>query len=118
MFHRRIHPESSTAAREFVDAEKYKDKNNSRTHGGCSENMMLVGRDNRRFPQGAMIKEGTEHCKKYMNLPQYRLSGSNFRRKGEHWIKTDADCKYHFISYTMEYFDLFPLGLRNQIQKT
>ncbi|CAB4305841.1 unnamed protein product [Prunus armeniaca] len=105
MFHRRIHPESSTAAREFVDAEKYKDKNNSSAHGDCRENMMLMGRDNRRFPQGAMIKEGTEHCKKYMNLPQYRLSGSNFRRKGEHWIKTDADCKYHFISYTMEYFD-------------
>ncbi|PQP94473.1 protein LAZY 1 isoform X2 [Prunus yedoensis var. nudiflora] len=91
MFHRRIHPESSTAAREFVEAEKYKDKNNSSAHGGRSENMMLMGRDNRRFPQGAMIKEGTEHCKKYMNLPQYRLSGSNFRRKGEHWIKTDAD---------------------------
>ncbi|XP_050101932.1 protein LAZY 1 [Malus sylvestris] len=91
MFHRRIHPECSIAARESVKSEKYEKKNNSSAGSGCNENMMLMSGDNGRFPDGAMAKEGTENCKKFMNFPQYRQSGSSSRRKGEHWIKTDAE---------------------------
>ena len=97
MFHRTIHPESSIAAREFVKSEKYKKKKIFSADSGCDENMMLMGGDNRRFPEGPMVKEGAENCKKYMNSPQYRLSGSTYGKRGEHWIKTDAECKYYFL---------------------
>ncbi|KAM2203734.1 hypothetical protein ACFX1S_023461 [Malus domestica] len=98
MFHRTIHPESSIAAREVVKSEKYKKKKIFSADSGCNENMMLKGGDNRRFPEGPLVKEGTENCKKYMNFPQYRLNGSTYGTRAEHWIKTDAEC-HRFVPF-------------------
>lgn len=115
MFKRRIHPEGSIAAKEFIKSEKYNDMSNSSDSGGRNRNLMLMGGENRRFPQGSKLKEGTKHCKKYMDLPQYRLNDSDLRRNEEHWIKTDADCKYDFVFHTSgTYLDLVPPSTKHQ----
>lgn len=97
MFHRKIHPESSTAAKEFFMSEKCNIKNTHNDGGYANENMMHLSGDNRRIYQELMSKEGKQCHKNQMNLPPNRMSSSNFSGKGEHWIKTDADCTYCFI---------------------
>lgn len=115
MFKRRIHPEGSIAAKEFIKSEKYNDMSNSSDSGGRNRNLMLMGGENRRFPQRSKLKDGTKNRKKYMDLPQYRMNDSDLRRNEEHWIKTDADCKYDFVFQTMvTYLDLVPPRTKHQ----
>ncbi|KAL5581396.1 hypothetical protein UlMin_013838 [Ulmus minor] len=83
MFHRKIHPESSMAAREFVRSKKCKVKNTPK-EGGCANGDLIQKVVN--------AKEGTGCCKNNMNSTQYSsLNYSNLRGKEEHWIKIDAD---------------------------
>ncbi|XP_024031823.1 protein LAZY 1 [Morus notabilis] len=92
MFHRKIHPESSMAEREFVRSKKCKSKNTPKEVGCASGNLIHLSGDNKRFPQGSMSMEGVHCSKKNVNSPQESsLNCNNLRGKGEHWIKIDDD---------------------------
>ena len=93
MFHRKIHPESSVAAREFIKSKKQAKitpKEGDYTNG----NLKHLGGYNGRLPQGSMPMKETQCSKNNKNSPQQNsLSCNNLRGKGEHWIKIDEDCK-------------------------
>lgn len=99
MFHRKIHPESSIAARELLKSEKCNLKNIRNESGYTNGNLIHLGGDNRKFPQESKTKDGKQYHKNQMKLPQHRLCSSNLSGKGEHWIKTDADCTYYFLYF-------------------
>lgn len=98
IFQKKIHPESSIAGREFVDSHKYKVKNapNGSYNNG---DQMHLDEDNDGFTLGSMSNMRIPCCKTNLNPPQDGLHG-NLSAK-EHWIKTDADCKYQFICFTI-----------------
>lgn len=82
MFHGKIHPERNTAAaKEF----KYEIKN-ALYDDGCDNR----DEDSIKFPHGYISRDANQ-C---LNLPQDMLSNSGSSGSREHWIKTDADCKY------------------------
>ncbi|XVE67668.1 hypothetical protein DITRI_Ditri09bG0006500 [Diplodiscus trichospermus] len=95
LFHRKVHPESSIAERESKSLHRNKMKK-----APCNDDDYTDGdrirqdKDKRWFPQGSRSKAGKYETTS--KLPQYGLTacaaaGAN----GEHWIKTDADCKYY-----------------------
>lgn len=98
MFHRKIHPENSIAAKELFMSEKSKIKSTCNSGGHANENLMHQGGDDTEIYKELMLKEEKQCHKDQMNLPN-KLSSSNFSGKGEHWIKTDADCTYCFIYF-------------------
>ncbi|XP_034708345.1 protein LAZY 1 isoform X1 [Vitis riparia] len=82
MFHGKIHPERNTAAaKEF----KYEIKN-ALYDDGCDNR----DEESIKFPHGYISRDANQ-C---LNLPQDMLSNSGSSGSREHWIKTDADCKY------------------------
>lgn len=99
MFHKKIHPETTIAAREFANSHTYKANN---APNGCYNNKehMYPGADNNGFTLGSSSKMGIPCHKSNLKPPQDRLHGSNLSAK-EHWIKTDADCKYQFMCFTI-----------------
>lgn len=102
VFHRKIHPESSIAEREFVNSHKYKVK---KAPSGSYNNgdQMHLGEDNDAFTLEPMSKmRRSHHYKTNLNPPQDGLHDSNLSAK-EHWIMTDADCKYQFFFYLVNY---------------
>ena len=94
IFHRKIHPESSMAEREFVSPVKCQAKDTPKDGGHTNGNLKHLGKDNRRFPQASMSMEGIHYSTNKMIPPQLsNLSCNNLKGKGEHWIKIDDDCK-------------------------
>ena len=92
IFHRKIHPESSTAERESASPIKCKAKETFKEGGNANHNLKHLRVDDRRFPPTSM--EGIQCNLNKMNPPQQSsLSCYNFRGKGEHWINIDDDCK-------------------------
>lgn len=94
MFHRKIHPENSIAEREFNKSRRCKTIGNS-SDGYRNGDLTHTTNNNRRFPWGSKSKEGILCYENNSELPKNGLNVSNSIRNGEHWIKTDADCKYH-----------------------
>lgn len=97
VFHRKIHPESTIAEREFVNSHKYKVK---KAPSGSYNNgdQMHWGEDNDAFTLEPMSKMGSHRYKTNLNPPQDGLHDGNLSAK-EHWIMTDADCKYQFFFF-------------------
>ncbi|XP_060667612.1 protein LAZY 1 isoform X1 [Ziziphus jujuba] len=96
MFHRKIHPESSIVARELLMSGKCNLKHTRNDSGYTNGNLIHLGGNNRKFSRESKTKDGKQCHKNQMKLPQCRVSSSNLSGKGEHWIKTDADCTYYF----------------------
>ncbi|GMP57549.1 hypothetical protein CsSME_00021591 [Camellia sinensis var. sinensis] len=92
MFHRKVHPESSTAARKSHKPRKNDIKNNITYEGGYNNgDGMLPDEDIMIFPQRALSRESIRRFKSHSNPPQVTLSGSDSNGNREFWIKTDAD---------------------------
>ncbi|GMY13051.1 protein LAZY 1 isoform X2 [Fagus crenata] len=89
VFHKKIHPESSIAAREFVNSHKYKVKK-APSGGYNNGDQMNLGEDNDGLTLEPMSKMGIQCCKTNLNAPRDGLPDSNLSAK-EHWIMTDAD---------------------------
>lgn len=86
-FHRKVHPEDLLAEKRFTVAEKDDDK--ERASSECSDR----NKDNREKKGSPKIP----YLKKEINpseLFSRRVKSNATEAKGEHWIKTDADCKY------------------------
>ncbi|KAK1566664.1 hypothetical protein Q3G72_002585 [Acer saccharum] len=93
MFHRKIHPEKTVAEKEFAKSHKSK-TNTPYDDGYVGRGLMLLDKDNRGFPQGSKSKEWAQYCKNNKKLLQDGISCNTSSGNKEHWIKTDADCKY------------------------
>ncbi|EHA8587001.1 putative protein LAZY 1 [Cocos nucifera] len=91
IFHRKVHPENSVAAKKNARPGKKKG----------SDCMPCGGGNDFRRSGGAAItasksicgKEGTPNFKFCSNAPSLVIGGSGSNGNREHWIKTDADCK-------------------------
>lgn len=92
MLHRKIHPENNVADKEFV--KSYKEKKIISYDGGYGGGSIEQLEKNDKSFQGSKPKEWTEYCKNNRNLQQNEYSCSISGGNKEHWIKTDADCKY------------------------
>lgn len=86
MFDGKIHTERNTAAaKEFryeIKNVLYDDGWDNRDEGTTNS------------PHGCILGKANQCYKTNLNLPHGRLSNSGSSGSGEHWIKTDADCKY------------------------
>uniref|UniRef100_A0A5B7BUR6 Protein LAZY 1 n=1 Tax=Davidia involucrata TaxID=16924 RepID=A0A5B7BUR6_DAVIN len=91
MFHRKVHPESSTAIQKTDKAHK-KIKNNITYEEGYNDgDRILPYEDIMIFPRRALSKESIRRFKSQSNPPQVTLNGSDSNGNREYWIKTDAD---------------------------
>ncbi|KAA8533337.1 hypothetical protein F0562_033130 [Nyssa sinensis] len=91
MFHRKVHPESSTATQKTDKAHR-KIKNNITYEEGYNDgDRILPDEDIMIFPRRALSKESIRRFKSQSNPPQVALSGSDSNGNREYWIKTDAD---------------------------
>lgn len=95
MFHRKVHPESSTTTEKPNRPHKNEIKNGIFYEGGCyNGDRMLPDEDIMIFPQRTLSKESIRRYKSQSNPPQFTLCGNDSNGNREYWIKTDADCKY------------------------
>lgn len=97
MFHRKVHPESSTATYKLHKPQKNENKKGIWYDGGNETGgHMLEDDDIMIFPQRALSKDMRRY-KSQSNPPQFTLSCNDSNGNRECWIKTDADCKYTCI---------------------
>ncbi|XAR48198.1 hypothetical protein NMG60_11030938 [Bertholletia excelsa] len=91
LFHKKVHPESSTTIRKSNKAYKNEIKNNNNNERFYDfGDQMLPDEDIMIFPQPALSKESIRHFKSHSNQSQVTVSSdSNGNR--ECWIKSDAD---------------------------
>lgn len=93
MFHRKVHPESSSVSTRCDEVQKcWKKKHNSH---GIHKNKGRIAADKEimAFPERRISKE---KIKFHESQSDPGCNGSKGIR--EYWIKTDADCKYRCIS--------------------
>lgn len=95
MFHRKVYPENTINA-----------KNCIKTHKGKVPHDCFHEYDNgdttnpdpgRRFHSDSKSRKWSQHCKNNWNPPQHGLSCGSSTGNNEHWIKTDAECKYYIF---------------------
>lgn len=95
MFHRKVHPESTTTAEKLDKPSKNEIRNNLMYDGadnlGGAENVALM-------PKRRVSKETIRRLKSQSNMHQFTISAGDFNGNRECWIKSDADCKScHFV---------------------
>ncbi|XWS34530.1 hypothetical protein CRYUN_Cryun21dG0046500 [Craigia yunnanensis] len=91
MFHRKVHPESSTATYKHDRPQKNENKKGIWYDGGYENGgHMLADEDIMIFPQRALSKDMRRY-KSQSNPPQFTLSCNDSNGNRECWIKTDAD---------------------------
>lgn len=91
MFHRKVHPENSTGAQKCDKYQKKKTMNEGEGEG--EEDILMMQ------PKRAVLS--TENYMRQYKIQPNPLLGSceeDSSENKEHWIKTDADCKYTIIS--------------------
>ncbi|KAM0984424.1 hypothetical protein EV1_011921 [Malus domestica] len=93
MFHRKVHPETSAAQQKRGKYERNQTKKKTSSEGtysnGDQEDDIIL------YPQqGFSSNPSMRRYKSQSNPPQIALSGMDSNDNREHWIKTDADCKF------------------------
>lgn len=101
MFHRKVYPESPIKGKDFI--KYHKDKIKTVPHECFREydNGSSTNPDKgKRFHSDAKSRQWSQHCMTNFNPPQHGQICSSSTGNNEHWIKTDADCKYYiFLEY-------------------
>lgn len=90
MFHRKVHPENSTGAQKCDKYQKKKTMNEGEGEG--EEDILMMQ------PKRAVLS--TENYMRQYKIQPNPLLGSceeDSSENKEHWIKTDADCKYKVV---------------------
>lgn len=101
MFHRKVHPESSTTTKKNDKPLKKENRKSMGYEGGADNGgQMVLDEDIMIFPQRNLSKEKIRRYKSQSNPPQFTLGGCDSNGNREYWIKTDADCKYTNISHS------------------
>ncbi|XVE85367.1 hypothetical protein DITRI_Ditri17bG0085200 [Diplodiscus trichospermus] len=91
MFHRKVHPESSTATYKHDKPQKNENKKGIWYDGGHENGgHMLADEDIMIIPQRTLSKDMRRY-KSQSNPPQFTLSCNDSNGNRECWIKTDAD---------------------------
>lgn len=99
-FHRKIHPESSTATPECQKSQKYMFENAS-FDDNFNNGYAMDGAEARITScQESISKEEMYFWKTKLGLPLYEVDTNVSSANRGHWIKTDAECK-HFICTTL-----------------
>lgn len=97
MFHRKVHPE--TAIDKSGKTQKHENKKKMMNDGShnIKGDLFYAEEDNMGQPRRSLPKDIMKNYKRQMNPLQFALgSGDSFGNR-EHWIKTDAECKYSYI---------------------
>ncbi|WCJ38800.1 Protein LAZY 1 [Euphorbia peplus] len=90
MFHRKVHPE--TSSKKSDKPQKNMNKKNTNNGGyNNSGQMLLDEEDITILPQRVLSKRSIRRYKSQSNPPQFTLSSSDSNGSRECWIKTDAD---------------------------
>ena len=98
MFHRKVHPENSTATQK--SNKSYKTENKKKIINNGDNNygdQVFPDEEIISYPKRALLKESIRRYKSQSNPPQFTLGSGDSNGNREHWIKTDADCKYKYI---------------------
>ncbi|GMY26576.1 protein LAZY 1-like isoform X1 [Fagus crenata] len=94
MFHRKVHPENSTATQKSNKPQKTENKKKIIYNGDYNNgDQVLPDEEIMSYPKRAPSKESIRRYKSQSNPPQFTLCSSDSNGNREHWIKTDADCK-------------------------
>ena len=94
MFHRKVHPGSSTATYKHDKHQKNENKKGILYDGGHENGgHMLADEDKMLLPERALSKNMRRYNSQ-RNPPQVTLSCNDSNENRECCIKTDADCKY------------------------
>ncbi|KAJ9176153.1 hypothetical protein P3X46_011495 [Hevea brasiliensis] len=91
MFHRKVHPESSTSARKADKSQKNENKKSTNNGGHNNGSQILLDEDITVLPQRTLSKRSIRRYKSQSNPPHFTLSSSDSNESREYWIKTDAD---------------------------
>lgn len=91
IFHRKVHPENSVAAKKTERSGK---KNGSGCMPrGAGHDFHGSGGAATTASKRICRKEGAPNFKFCSNDPSLAIGGSDSNGNREHWIKTDVDCK-------------------------
>lgn len=93
---RKIHPETSTATDDCQKSQKYIFENVSFDNFNDGRVMNRV-EDGITYCQEFISKEEMCYWKTNLGLPLYGVDTNVSSANRGHWIKTDAECKQHFI---------------------
>ncbi|KAF9688988.1 hypothetical protein SADUNF_Sadunf01G0045100 [Salix dunnii] len=94
MFHRKVHPESSTSTRKVKKAPKTENKKSNNNGGNNNEGQMLLDEDITIVPR-TLSKRSIRRFKSQSNPPHFMFTGCDSNGSRECWIKTDADWTGH-----------------------
>ena len=99
MFHRKVHPETSTAGHKSSKVQKNEHKKKTNHDGtGNYGGQIPPDEDITLCPQRALfLKQKIRRYRSQSNPPQFTFGSIDSIGNREQWIKTDADCKT-FIS--------------------
>jgi len=92
MFHRKVHPESSTSTRKADKPSKTENKKSNNNGGNNNGGQMLLDEDITIVPR-TLSKRSIRRFKSQSNPPHFMFTGCDSNGSREFWIKTDADCK-------------------------
>lgn len=96
MFHRKVYPENTIYSKKITTSHKGKIENPPRDCFNENDNGDTTNPDHgRRFHSDSKSREWSQYCKTNWNPPQHGPSYGGSTGNNEHWIKTDAECKYY-----------------------
>nr|KYP40927.1 hypothetical protein KK1_037720 [Cajanus cajan] len=98
MFNRKVYPESLINGKDFIKSDKGEIKNlpPESFHEYNNENSTNPEKG-KRFQSDTKSRKWSQHYKTNWNPPQPGLICSSSTGNNEHWIKTDAECKYYIF---------------------
>ncbi|XP_059446899.1 protein LAZY 1-like [Corylus avellana] len=92
MFHRKVHPENSTATQKSNKPYKTENKKKIINNGDYNYgDQVFPDEEIISYPKRALLKESIRRYKSQSNPPQFTLGSGDSNGNREHWIKTDAD---------------------------
>ncbi|CAL0323285.1 unnamed protein product [Lupinus luteus] len=91
MFHRKVYPENTMKAKDFIKSHKGKNKSVPDEY----DNGDLTNLEKSRVHSDAKPRKWSQQCKSNCKSLQHGISCSSSIGNNEHWIKTDANCKYY-----------------------
>ena len=105
MFQRKVHPENSSVSPKSDKHQKNENKKKIIKDGDHNKSEVLHPEEDimlHLHPKRTLAKESMRHShyKSQSNPPQFTFGSEDSSENREHWIRTDADCKYTIIVRT------------------
>ncbi|KAF7819400.1 protein LAZY 1-like [Senna tora] len=94
MFHRKVYPENSIKAKDFNNSHKGKIEKVPHDHSHVFTGDPARIDKSRIFCPESRSRKWSQHCETNWIPPKYQPNCISADGNREHWIKTDADCKF------------------------